>query len=443
MNSLQESGVGSRKSSVPRQLAKASNFDYSAPFLIENTQRERLEGFIRPTGGVENDGPYEFVIPPSDTYLQLSTIHLYIKCKIVRENGNDLHATDIVAPINMLASTLWEHTEISLNDYNISGASASNTHYKALLETLLSFSNVSLESVLRSQLFALDTPNYYDDFDHTGVGQNKGFKARREVSRDSNVFDMDTSITADFLRCMNHLAPGNKLGIKLYKARDSFVLNTSAARRFRVKLLDLRLYYNRIRLSENSIPPQIERYPIDRTELKRYPVPQGLHTYNVIIHQGGPIPKQIIVAQVSTTSAEGDYGENPFNFQHFSVNKIHINANGKQFPPDSLETNFDSTPRLVSRAYNHLMMNTGMWRQEKGNLISFAGYQAGQTLFGFDMSPDLCNGFHIHPSPEGHVTLEISWRNALPHPITLLVHSSFESVIVREKGHLDFLMETI
>ena len=437
----QESGVGSRKSVVPRQLAKASNFDYSAPLLIENAQRERLEGEERPIGGVQNEGPFEFIIPPSEFYLQMSTMYLEITCRVVRENGANLHAGDDVAPINLLGSSLWEHVEVSLNDYNISGASASSTNYKAYIETLLSYNQTSIENVLRNQLFALDTPRFFDNCAHDG--NNVGYINRGAMARNSRPINICAPICSDFLRTINHLAPGNKLSLKFFKARDAFLLHTDDARNYKIKIDDLVLHYARIRLAENIQAPSIERYPIDRTELKKYPVPQGLQTYRVNIHQGGPIPKHFIICQAATTAAEGTYDENPYNFQHFNIQKISISANGKRIPPNGLEFDFTQDPPNIARPYLHLNMNTGMWRQDKGNLVSLSAFKYGSTLVAFDRSTDLCNGYHIHQSDEGTVSLDISWSVALLHPITIFVYASYESVIVREKNHLDFIMETI
>ena len=54
----QELGLGARKTSVPVQLAKASNFDYDSPLVIESAQIGRIECYAMPTGGVTESGPY-------------------------------------------------------------------------------------------------------------------------------------------------------------------------------------------------------------------------------------------------------------------------------------------------------------------------------------------------------------------------------------------------
>lgn len=439
---FQEFGVGSRKSNVPAVSAKSSNFDYDAPIMIEDTQQERLEGFVRPTGGVAGDGPFEFILQPAgDSYLLTGNIALYCKARVVREGGNPLTAGDVVAPVNCLGTAMWEHTEVSLNDYVLSGASSTNTHYKGYIETLLSYDAVSRDTHLRAQMFALDTPGHYQDF--AEAGENLGFRERRAVVENSSVFDMMSPITNDFLRSNNHLAPANKLTIKLYKARDGFLLCSDDMTRYKVEILDLKLYYQRVRLRDSIPPPNIERYLTSRTELKRFPVPRGMTTYNFTLHHGGKLPKAIVLAQVATSAAEGSYDRNPFYFQHFSVNKLCLRVNGRQVPSDILTPNFETDPPLVAREYTHMFMNTGTYRTDKGNCVTLMAFHNGMTLFPFDLNPDMCNGYHLHESKYGDIVVEISWNHALVDPITILAHCAYDEVYVHKRDTQEFNIEVI
>lgn len=437
-----EFGVGSRKSHVPSVSSRASNFDYDAPIMIEDAQKERVEGFLRPTGGVAGDGPFEFILPPAtDTYLLTGNLALYCVARVLREDGSEMVPGDVVAPINGLGTAMWEHTEVSLNDYVLSGASSTNTHYKSYIETVLSYDATSRDTHLRAQMFALDTPAHYEDF--TALGANTGFRERRAVIENSSMFDMMYPVTNDFLRAHTHLAPGNKLSIKLYKARDGFLLCTNEDERYKIAIVDLKLFYFRVRLKESIPFPSIERYLTTRTELKRYPVPRGMSTYNFMLHHGGKMPKGIVLAQVATAAAEGSYSRNPFYFQHFGINSLCLRVNGRQVPSDPLTPNFRTDPPLVAREYTHMFMNTGLYRTDKGNCVTLRAFQNGITLFPFDLNPDMCNGHHLHESDIGDISVEISWSRALVAPITILVHCSYDEIYVHKRGSPEFNIEVI
>ncbi len=344
--------------------------------------------------------------------------------KIVLENGQKINAGDDVAPCNLFGTMLWEHVETFLDDYNVSGASSSNTNYKGYMETMLSYNSDARNTHLTAQLFALDTPQEYDEC--TGDGDNNGYIERKKFSNDSKIFQTIGPITCDFVRASNHLRPGRKLGFKFYRARDSVVLHTGANKRFKLQIVDLKLYYNRIRLADQIPLPRDERYLITYTVLKRFHLPRGTQTFADMIITGGKLPKHIVLAQVRTAAMEGNYRLNPVNFQHFNINHVTLQVNGRQNPSDALMPKFDEDPPQVMREYLSLFMNTGMYRTDKGNCISLKQFSGGMTFFTWDLTPDLCNGMHLHAAQEGTVGLDLKWGAGLIDPVTILVHLSFD-----------------
>ena len=437
----QEGGIGSKKINIPVELAKASNLDHDTPLFIEDAQHESIDATVQPTGLIPGDGPgpFEFVIPSQDdSYLMMNNIVLTAKMRIVRENGGNLTAADDVAPINCIGTTLWEHVETLVNDQVINPASAANTHYRGYLENILSYDISSQNTHLACQMFAIDDAGHYDD-----NAANDGYKVRKAVAESSRIFDVATPIVSDFLRANNHLAPGNKLTLRLYRARDSFVLLTGGQNKYKLRILDLKLHYKRIRLRENIPPPRIERYLITRCELKRYNLAAGMRNFDTIIHSGGKMPKSVIIAMVNTAAAEGDYSLNPLNFRHFDIGKIGLRVNGRSVPSEPLQPNFSADTPLVSKEYLHLFANTGNNRMDRGNCITKQQFLGGATVFAFDLNQDACNGYHLHRSSSGVIQLEMAWRTELPQGINILVDVSFDELISKRHGQAIFEFETI
>lgn len=425
-------GVGSHARMAKGQ---ATNFIHNMPISVEDTQVERIEGFIRPTGGVAGGGPYEIIIPPvHDAYLMLGTIALYVKARVVNADGTAIGNRNaaIVAPINALGITMWEHIETHLNDYPINSGSATNAHYKAYIETLLSYDETSKESHLRAQMYAQDTVGEFGEMAIDGA--NAGFDTRSKYVAQSQIFDMMGPIAVDFLRADKHLAPGNKLSFRFHKARDAFLLNCPLNDPgYKLELLDIRLYYQRVRLRESIPSPTMERYLYNKTELKRFPVPAGMTSYFLNFHTAGKMPKSIIIGQVSTAAAEGQYGENPLHFQHFNLNLLGLKINGQRVPAEPLRPDFTGNG-LVAREYLGMFMNTGLYRVDRGNCISYGLFKRGLTLFPFDLNPDVCNGSHLHLAKEGNITIEFGWAEALTDPITILIHASYDEIITKRKN---------
>jgi len=418
-----------------------SHFDFDQPLLIEDLQENSFSGYVRPLGGFDNDGPYEFHLDPQgDTWLMLNTLTLETRCQIVKGNGTDLADTDYVAPINNLGGCFWEKVAIELNETTNNGQAGERNHYKNILETLLSYDADARETHLQLQLFCVDSPGKYDDHRHNG--DNAGFKHRYRRVAQSKVFDMISPISSDFLRTSKHLAPGNKLKITLTKAPDAFLLNTAVANpSFKFKFKEMKLRYNRIRI--NMPTPRIERYPFTRSELKRFTVPDGILRKSIDIQSGGVIPKMVCIFMVDTARAVGSYALNPFNMQHFNLKSHCLRVNGQMVPSDSLEPDFSDDNRHFYRELAYTYQNTGIWRMDRGNSISVAGFPAGQFILAHDLTPDLCGSTHLHASKTGNVIADFEWREELPSAISIYAYCVYECMYTHKAGTLDFELEYI
>ena len=215
---------------------------------------------------------------------------------------------------------------------------------------------------------------------------------------------------------------------------------TAANSDYKINLLDLKLYYQRIRLKDKFPIPRTERYLYTKTELKRFPIPQGMTSYSINLHQGGKMPKSVIIAQVKTSAAEGSYSENPFYFHHFDINHLCLKVNGQRVPSEPLRPNFsnDGTANsLVAREYLSMFMNTGLYRIDRGNCVTYEAFSNGLTIFPFDLNVDMCNGYHLHAAKEGSIAIDIGWGTALADPIIVLVHCSYDEVISRKSGDME------
>ena len=85
---------------------------------------------------------------------------------------------------------------------------------------------------------------------------NRGFDDRYHIVMGSASFDMHSPITHDFFKMNNHLAPGNRVDLRLTMYPHNFLLNSMIDRPdFKLVIEDLKLHYHTILLRDRVAPP--------------------------------------------------------------------------------------------------------------------------------------------------------------------------------------------
>ncbi len=83
---------------------------------------------------------------------------------------------------------MWENIQILLNGANVSFVTTTNTHYKAYLETILTFGHDAARTHLTAAGFCMDTAGKFDDPDSVANKERRTWTAlSAEVGFSSNV----------------------------------------------------------------------------------------------------------------------------------------------------------------------------------------------------------------------------------------------------------------
>lgn len=164
-------GVGTRKNPFTIVAVSDGNFDYHEKIAVETSQKDFRDFWIRPTGGITQI-PFSFTIDPMiERYLQLNNAGIEATLRVVRTDGTYLSPwEDIVAPINLLGTCMWEQIEVIVNDRRFAGASEVNCSYKAFIEAMLSYDTDARSTHIHSQFFHLDSPG---QFGNMAVSENQ------------------------------------------------------------------------------------------------------------------------------------------------------------------------------------------------------------------------------------------------------------------------------
>ena len=267
------------------------------------------------------------------------------------------------------------------------------------------------------------------------VGSNIGFTNRYKVVTGSTPFDMYSPLTHDFFRMDNMLGPGNRVEIRLTQYPHKWLLNSYVGEEgYKLELLDLKLHLHAIERKERIPPPILEKYLFTETQMHRRVLARETSTVNFRIHNGGPMPKTILVAMVSAQAADGMYAFNPLNLHHFYAKDIHLLINGEREPANGLKMDFTKENPHIAHVFNHLFENTGARDGERGNLVTWSSFQGGSFIVPFDLTPDKCNGLHFHDSTYGFIDLVIEFSRPLPEPVYVLYELVFNKRLVNNKA---------
>lgn len=263
---------------------------------------------------------------------------------------------------------------------------------------------------------------------------NSGFVARYRLMAGSKRLNLIFPICHDFFNMTNHIGPLNKVDIKLTRSKDPFLLNSYLKEKgYKMHIHDLKLHLHTIQRKERINIPEIERFRFNQTELRKHVMLKGVTNHTEKLYFQGVLPKTIIVAMVYTRAAEGEYNYNPYNFHHFDIRQMNLLINGEANPSTGLTFDFSKPNAQIARSYRWVFENTGALSGGRGNLVSYPGFELGNFMIPFDLTPDKCNGLHNHEGKTGTIDLQLTFDKPLPESVTLISELVFNKMLINDK----------
>ncbi|KAK3910211.1 LOW QUALITY PROTEIN: hypothetical protein KUF71_004085 [Frankliniella fusca] len=359
-------------------------------------------------------------------YLDPAGMLLYIKQNIVNAVGSDIKAADN-SDATLVNCDL--HAQFFQIDANINGTVISQSSvtypWRTHIEAFLNYDKAAKDTHLQQRMWHEDTAGHHDSLDSN---QNLGLAWRRSRTKLSRKFEMMGPLHLDICNTDRLLLNNCTLRIKLIRSHDAFALMSTKSTE-KIKLLDVKLYVRRV----NILPlfcllvlkfwkNHLQNILVD---IKTVTIAQGMLSEtidNLFINQ---LPQRVIIGFVDNRAYNGDYTRNLYNFQHFHLNYLLLHVDGQAVPSHPLTPDFSED--LYMECYNTLFSGTGI---DEGNGMSWSDYPKENTLFVFDLSPDL-SASEPHWNLQRQITIRLDLRFAEPlaQPINCVVYAEFQNLI--------------
>ena len=453
---------------------------FRVPPTQQSLERGRWIDYA-PLSSVENaNSAITFLIAGTDEYVDLSKTILTVTGKITKKDGTsklDGNDQSNVAPVNNFLHSLFRQVDVYLNGKQVTPAMGTYA-YRSYIETLLNYDVSAKQSQFSSALYYKDTAgqmekvgalpssktlNYKtpgaspndpgtdasDKLYVSGTG-NQGFAKRHQFIKNGNRFVLSGPIFSDIFMTDRLLLNMMDLKVVLNRSSDTFSLMdlNDPAIEPKVQLTDVVLKVRKVKVDQ-SVGDGVESmlkqtpalYPIRRVECKILTIPANQPNVRQDNIFSGIIPNSFVVGLVHVDATTGEYGKNPYNFQHFGVTSVSLTANGQEIPFKLLTLKYPKDPEGkidpakdteldFDEAYNTLFSGTGKIYSNAGLDITREDYPGGYTLYAFDLTPDMCKSAdYFNTVQRGSLTLALTFEASHNHAIGMVCYGDFENVI--------------
>ena len=454
---------------------------FRVPPTQQSLERGRWIDYA-PLSSVENaNSAITFLIAGTDEYIDLSKTILTVTGNIMKKDGTtklDGGGQSNVAPVNNFLHSLFRQVDVYLNGKQVTPAMGTYA-YRSYIETLLNYDVSAKESQFSSALYYKDTATKMEEtgalptfetinyklagVDNSSMGNNaslelykpgtgnQGFAKRHQFIKNGNRFVLSGPIFSDIFMTDRLLLNMMDLKVVLNRSSDAFSLmeiGNDSAIEPKVQLTDVVLKVRKVKVDQ-SVSDGVERmlkqtpalYPIRRVECKILNIPPNLPNVRQDNIFSGIIPNSFVVGLVHVDASTGEYGKNPYNFQHFGVTSVSLTANGQEIPfkqltlkyPKNADGKIDpATDNELDfdEAYNTLFSGTGKIYSNAGLDITREEYPGGYALYAFDLTPDMCKSAdYFNTVQRGSLTLALTFGDSKGHAIGMVCYGDFENII--------------
>ena len=385
--------------------------------------------------------PYVFELSNDSTdMIDLPATRLHVKAKLLKKDGTTVAKEDYASVTNLLLHSLWEKVEVEVKKKAMTDSTLSYPYisYFKTMKCLGKANSLSLPSIG----FSLDK----GDMDAPGMvtpaagstearKYNRGGAERFTWLEEGKVFEMEGPLLSDLFECDRYLLNNCPMTLSLTRSKSPFVvLARNNEEDYVLHLDDVYVKMCYVQPSPAAIlgiDAALEKdhkalYPMTRSELKSYNIPEGYNDIRLENLFMNKVPKFVMLGLVSMEGKNGQYNKNPFNFKHYDIRRLGLSVNGAYIPGKPLDMNFTGSGQNYVTPYRNFvqcMEGNGL------NGVTMDMFKNGYSIFVFNIEPEEKGTQDPGDIPAGSVNLELNWGTALPETVSLIVYAEFPMVM--------------
>lgn len=411
-------------------------FAIFAPPNIETATKQELVGEYRSSSQVSTNGIIDFNVPNSSLYyIDLSRTRLCVKLQILKNKVPIVEASK-VGLVNNVIHSLWQKVDLSLNQTPVGSEIATHYSYKAIFDKLLFCSKTELEASKQSEGFFKDTAG---NMESANMAQsNLGLFKRYLLTEKGKIAQFEGYLNLDVMGIQKFIPNGVGLQLKLFPNQNAFCLMSGEADAdYVVDVTEIALKVQYIEPSNNLIIGHAEAFnkslaifPYMKSVLKNFTIPQGVQTWSIDTLYVNEIPDTLIVAMVDSRAYTGNYGLNPFNFQHFNLTNLTFYIEGHPLNTSSFSPDFPN--QHYTNEYLALFDKAG-GETVGADIISYEDFGKGYSLFKINIAEGLKKNF-TSLAQRGQTRLKFRFAEPLAQSVTVICYGKVSSILQIDKA---------
>lgn len=421
-----------------------------------------------PKNSLDNQGHVLFSINNNvKNFIYLPSIRLEGDFSVVKaDTGLMITDLDDISIINNTADSLFEQVECQINGKEVMDLSASLYPYKAYFENLLSYSQATKDTHLKTVLWQEDyagteetiaasqvkkfsfassdsvevkIAKLLDFINEVAISDPKknGYMIRQKWIHNGPVHFI-TPLHVDLFNIGKFLPPGCNLDVSLAQNKSDFILLGEASKSnvYKIQINNLKMTYRDIKCHEDIIGTQLEMFrthkmgavDFNQATVRSYSIDDTRTHYDFLLADG-PLPKKIFMGFVKHSASSSCINANPFYFQHCNINNLVWKINGENYPPQSHRPDFSNNNNAkYYNEYRALNDCIGIGFDNRSNGISPEDFKNGNCIFTYDNDPDSCNNYHIHQPVMGSCRVSFDFHIRPSVAMTAIVYMAYDKV---------------
>jgi len=415
---------------MPKQVHYITDsLDFNGPpsqqGIIENSQLVELSCMTSLPRKTSDQVPIEFRLEKTSSYIDLRESFLYVRFKVIRQDGTSLKENEPVTTTNLLGYTMWENMELYIEGSPVT-ENTSLYPYMATIHCETKLPPRYKETALRSALYYRDTAGLRDE---NNVGSedavNEGAVKRFAKIQKSSPCETYTRLLFDFGEIKKLIPSQTELTIRCRPSNPNLCLiaqKNDSTNPLTLEIAEAKLYVTKVNLKpamatsyEKLLSTKGFRYPLRRYTTRTKTLNVGEQNLEWVPSTGN-LPRRMYIYQILQSAYNNNVSKNPFNFQVFGVKNLQVFVNDRVVP-----LNVPSIMGTEEKARLYFGSISSM--DEPAFTVD--EFIAGWFIVAIDLTPDQ-SALSNYPleAKQGSIRISIDYREPLTEAI--VVFCTFE-----------------